>query len=120
MKPRRRRSADMPARERNRPLRVVVSVEERIQIEAAASRTGLSVSAYLRALGLGYQPASAYDHEAVFALASVAGDLGRLGGLLKWWLSERADEGAREYDVAQLLRSLEATTADLRGKLDRV
>lgn len=91
-------------RERQRPLRVVVSVEERAEIQTRARATGLSVSAYLRALGLGHEPRSVYDLAAVDTLAQVNGDLGRLGGLLKLWLGERPGQGARIADVESLLR----------------
>ena len=51
------------SRDRKRPLKVVVSECERAEIETGAAATGLSVSAYLRNLGLGYQPQSTLDHE---------------------------------------------------------
>jgi len=107
-------------RERLRPLRVVVSIEERAQIETHAKATSMSVSAFLRTLGLGYQPVCTYDAEAVMALAKVAGDQGRLGGLLKMWLTERPSEGAREIDVIRLLREIEALVPIMREKLDRL
>jgi hypothetical protein len=44
------------SRDRNRRLKVVVSHRERAEIETRAAATGLSVSAYLRNLGLGFQP----------------------------------------------------------------
>lgn len=104
-------------RERNRPLRVVVSPAERARIEESAASAGLSVSGFLRALGLGYQPASVIDHQAVRDLAKVAGDQGRLGGLLKQWLAERAGEGASEIDVSRLLDELLALQAQLRERV---
>ncbi|WP_033480352.1 plasmid mobilization protein, partial [Xanthomonas phaseoli] len=69
-----------PRRDRKRPLKVVVSDDERAEIEARAQATGLSVSAYLRNLGLGYAPASTVDQQAIVALARVNADQGRLGG----------------------------------------
>jgi hypothetical protein len=91
---RRKGEADaMPARkgeesrDRNRHLKVVVSQRERAEIETRAAATGLSVSAYLRNLGRGFQPHSTLDHEAILALLQVNADQGRLGGLFKFWLS---------------------------------
>ena len=52
-----------------------------------ARTTGNSTSAYLRKVGLGYEVKSVLDFERVAELAKVNGDLGRLGGLLKLWLS---------------------------------
>ena len=42
------------SRDWNRHLKVVVSARERADIETRAAATGLSVSAYLRNLGLGF------------------------------------------------------------------
>lgn len=82
----------------------MVSADERDEIQARARATGLSVSAYLRAVGLGHEPPSVYDLSAVDAIARVNGDLGRFGGLLKLWLGERPGQGARVADVEGLLR----------------
>ena len=71
-------------------LRVVVSAEERDAITANADRLGISTSAYLRALGLGYQPLGHLDKEAADKLLLVNADLSRLGNLLKLWLSDDA------------------------------
>ena len=75
------------SRDRHRHLKVVVSGRERADIETRAAATGLSVSAYLRNLGLGFQPHSTLDQEAMLALLKVNADQGRLGGLFKLWLS---------------------------------
>jgi hypothetical protein len=39
-------------------------------------------------------------------LLKACGDLGRLGGLLKFWLVERPGEGAPETDVRRLLNQI--------------
>lgn len=109
-----------PLRDVSRRLKVSVSEEERARIEAAAAAARMSVSAYLRALGLGHQPKSLFDQEAVLNLLRVSGDLGRLGGLLKWWLTERAGEGAQVQDVRAVLEEIEATQAAVREKAYRV
>lgn len=108
------------ARERNRPLRVVVSATEREQIEATARSAGLSVSAFLRNVGLGHKIHSAYDQEAVIALLRVAGDQGRLGGLLKLWLTDRPGEGAAVEDVRALLDQIEVATHEVRMKAYKI
>ena len=71
------------SRDRNRHLKVVVSERERAEIETRAAATGLSVSAYLRNLGLGFQPHSTLDQEAILSLLKVNADQGRLGGLVQ-------------------------------------
>lgn len=105
------------ARERNRPLRVVVSVDERRAIQENAKAAGLTVSAYLRAVGLGYEVRSVLDHQHVLEVIRARGDLGRVGGLLKLWLSERADEGAAAPDVRRVLERLEGAIEDVRSKV---
>jgi hypothetical protein len=108
------------ARDRTRSLRVVVSANERADIEARARATGLSVSAYLRAAGLGYPIKSVLDHVAVADLAKVNGDQGRLGGLLKLWLVDRPEKGASGTDVRRLLEricELQSRLAEIVGRV---
>lgn len=107
-------------RDRKRPLKVVVSDEERAKIAARAGAAGLTVSAYLRTLGVGHQPRSVLDHRAIVALVAVAGDQGRLGGLLKLWLSEKEGVGAPASDVRRLLRQIEGLQEELRGLVRRL
>jgi hypothetical protein len=71
-------------------LKVFVSAAEQTAIAASAERLGMSVSSYLRALGLGYQPIGHLDNEAAKHLEKINADLSRLGNLLKLWLSDDA------------------------------
>jgi ABC-type histidine transport system ATPase subunit len=50
----------------------------------------MSVARYLRVIGIGYEPRSIIDHQRVNELLKINGDLGRLGGLLKLWLTDDA------------------------------
>jgi hypothetical protein len=107
-------------RDRSRPLKVVVSGEERSRIEDRAKTAGLSISAYLRIAGLGHPIRSAFDHAAIVELATVNGDQGRLGGLLKLWLRERAGDGAPEIEVRLLLGrigQLQDRLAEIAGRI---
>ena len=106
-------------RDRKRPLKIYVTEEERGAIGTRAKGCGLVVSDYLRAVGLGHEPRSVFAHEAVMALAKVNADQGRLGGLLKLWLSDRPGQGASTVDVRRLLREIEAAQADLRKLVER-
>jgi hypothetical protein len=108
------------ARDRNRPLRVVVSAEERALIETRAAATGLSVSAYLRNLGLGFKPHSTLDHAAVLALAKVNADQGRLGGLLKLWLSRDPVAPIPAIEIRKLLSQIEACQESLKAIIARL
>ena len=103
-------------RDRRCPLRVVVSESERSRIEERARAAGLSVSAYLRTAGLCHPIRSTFDHAAVMELAKVNGDQGRLGGLLKLWLTDRPGIGAPELEVRQLLEQI----GELQGRLAEI
>lgn len=94
-------------RDRARPLKVYVSSEERQIIKESAKTTRLSISDYLRTLGLGHTPKNIFDQDAVIAFVKAHADQGRLGGLLKLWLSSKANEGASVGEVRHLLGQIE-------------
>jgi hypothetical protein len=104
------------SRQRNvPPIMVRVTAQEKERIKAHAQACGLSAPALLRQLGLGHPVQGVLDQKAVLALVRVNGDLGRLGGLLKMWLSndERFPHGIT-HDVLRLFREIEQTQAKLR------
>ncbi len=107
-----------PPPKRPGPLKVVVSSADRAQIIERANACDLSVSAYLRMLGLGFEPKSMLDTQAISNLLKALADLGRLGGLLKLWLSERPGQGASTIDVRRLLRQIEAHQMQLKGIIE--
>jgi hypothetical protein len=104
---------------RNKVLRVVVSAGEQAAIQDRACATGLTVSTYLRMVGLGYQPRSDFDLLAIQDLVQVNADLGRLGGLLKLWLTNKPAEGAPTFDVRRILLSIEKGQAEARSLMQR-
>jgi len=77
-----------PTRKNGRHLRVPVLPNEEIQIKANAAIAGLSIAEYLRRVSLGYQIQSAIDKDYVLQLSKINADIGRLGGLLKLWLTQ--------------------------------
>jgi hypothetical protein len=106
------------SRDRNRPLKVLVSERERAEIETRAAATGLSVSAYLRNLGLGFQPHSTLDHEAILALLKVNADQGRLGGLFKLWLSGQSMASTETMEIRKLLVDIEECQRKLKAVIE--
>ena len=69
--------------------------------------TGHSTLAYLRKIGLGYPVKSILDYSRVQDLAQVNADLGRLGGLLKLWLSsDKRLDGYSKEDLGRLISLL--------------
>lgn len=101
-------------RKRRHHLRVPVLPEEKEQIERQARQAGLSVACYLREVGQGYEIKGITDYERVRELARINGDLGRLGGLLKLWLTDDA-RTARfgEATILALLGRIEATQDEM-------
>ena len=93
-----------PSRQRVKQLQVPVLPAEAIAIKANAAQCGLPVAAYLRTLGLQHQPKTVLDGDAVLELARINGDLGRLGGLLKMWLTNenRFDLIGKDAGVATI------------------
>lgn len=102
-------------------LRVPVEPEEGKVIKEQAEKCGLSISEYLRRLGLGFEPTSIIDNQKVNELAKINGDLGRLGGLLKLWLSD--DRRAAHFDkkeINNLLKELEETRTQMTDIMMKV
>jgi len=112
--------APYQGRDRQHPLKLTVSDDERRMIEARAVAAGLSVASYLRAAALGRSVSAALDHAAVGELVKVAGDQGRLGGLLKLWLVERPGQGVPEIEVRRLLNRIGALQDRLADAVGRV
>ena len=108
------------SRDRNRPLKVFVSERERAEIETRAAATGLSVSAYLRNLGLGFQPHSTLDQKAILTLLKVNADQGRLGGLFKLWLSGQGAASAETTEIRKLLAAIEECQLQLKALVEQL
>lgn len=81
-------SESKPTTRKARHLRVPVLPDEATEIQRLAAAAELPVAAYLRSVGLGYRLHGKLDHRRVEELARINGDLGRLGGLLKLWLTD--------------------------------
>ena len=94
-------------RRKTQAIAVWVHPDERAKIHRLAAASGLSLSVYLKTLGLAYEPKSVLDAERVGDLLKVCGDLGRLGGLLKLWLVEKPGQGAPVADVRRLLEQIQ-------------
>ena len=101
-------------RVRKKDLRVPVFPEEEEAIAQNARQAGMSVATYLRSVGHGYPIKSVVDHEKVEDLLRVNADLGRLGGLLKLWLTD--DSRTRHFgpkEIRLLLGRIEETRSQI-------
>jgi hypothetical protein len=104
-----KRGATMGSETRKRTTQIMVRVspDEKEEIHHVAGQCDLSAPAYLRALGLGYEPKSNIDVQAVEQLAQLHGDLGRVGGLLKMWLSDNLKSGyGQQLNIPDLVNRL--------------
>jgi hypothetical protein len=96
------------------PVKVYCLPEERAQLQASASAARKSLSTYLLNVGLGYPVRSILDQRCVEDLLRVNADMGRLGGLLKLWLTNDERTAAfSESTIRALLAKIEATQDEL-------
>jgi hypothetical protein len=107
----------MMKRVRRKPFGVLLAPEEREKIESSATAKGLSASAYLRTLGLGYEPRPVLDAEQVDGLLKLGTDLVRLSELLKLWLNEQPGRGVSVIDVQRLFAQTMETRAEIADKV---
>lgn len=117
--------AEKTTRKGSPPIKVYCLPGEKQLIAAKANAAGLSLSNYLLTLGLGYEVRSIMDSKAVVQLAKINADQGRLGGLLKLWLSndERfagTDEVTMRATVRAVLARIEATQAEMLALVQKI
>lgn len=67
-----------------------VKPEEKEIIKANAEKCRLSVSSYVRLIATGKQPQSADSLKACYDMAKVAGDLGRIKGIMHYWIGTKS------------------------------
>lgn len=102
-------STKNPSRKLGRHLRVPVLPDEEIEIKTKAANAGISTAEYLRRLALGYTIHGMIDQKSIVELSKINGDLGRLGGLLKLWLSN--DERLAHIEPKTMIVLLERIQA---------
>jgi hypothetical protein len=110
-----------PTRKHGRHLRVPVLPEEESLIKSNAAQSGLTIAEYLRRLGLSYSIPSMLDQNAIIELSKINADLGRLGGLLKLWLSDdvRVSDFTPET-IRTLLRRISGTQKIMLDKVNKL
>lgn len=107
------------------PIRVFTDEAERALIQGSADSAGLSLSAFLRHVGVGYPVRSIVDQKQIAELAKINADLGRLGGLLKLWLAGDPRLDPRRFPhiertIAATLGQIESSQAVMRDVMDRI
>jgi hypothetical protein len=89
-----------PTRKGSTPIKVYCLPDEKAQIGRNAQAAGLSASTFLLRVGAGYEARTVLDYQRIEELAKINGDLGRLGGLLKLWLTN--DNRLRQIKAEEL------------------
>ncbi len=96
---------DSKTRKGSQRITVYCLPEEKKRIEDNARSTGKTASSFLLAIGQGYEVSGVVDAMQVREMARINGDLGRLGGLLKWWLTNDARTADFTPDTVRLVLS---------------
>ena len=108
-------------RKDHQPIKVYCFPEERETIDQQARSTGLSKSSYLLRVGMGYPIRSIVDHHQVEELVKINGDLGRLGGLLKLWLSNgKPTPGIDARTIRETLTKIDRAQEQMLALMQRV
>lgn len=94
-------------------LHAYLTPEEYEQMKSLADQAGISLSTYVKRVGLGQRVRSLADQEAVRALMKANGDLGRLGGLFKMAITEGRIREMQYAEFRQTLRRLEKGQAQV-------
>jgi hypothetical protein len=71
-------------------LYIRVKTDEKELIRANAEKCSLSVSSYIRLIATGRQPQSVDSLKACYDMAKVAGDLGRIKGIMHYWMGTKS------------------------------
>jgi len=106
------------ARRKHSPIKVHCLPEEKSKIESRAKSCSMSVSHFLRDRGMGYRPKSTLDVDAVMEMSKVNADQGRLGGLLKMWLTN--DERITAMGNDQVKQTILTLLDDIKKNQDRM
>lgn len=102
-----------PSRKRIQQLQVPVLPAEAAAIKSHATNCRLSVAAYLRNVGMHYQPKTVFDADIGLELVRINGDLGRLGGLLKMWLTN--DERLKLFGAGQIVPKINSLLDEIQS-----
>lgn len=69
-----------------------LSEDDLHKIDAKASECALTRSQYIRKVSTGIVPSSKFDKKVIYELSMLHADIGRVGGLLKLWLTNNEDK----------------------------
>jgi len=107
-------------RQRIDRIMVRVSPGEKLAIREQSSRYSLSAPAYLRSLGLGFEPKSTMDQQVIDRLSKLHGDLGRVGGLLKLSLNNSTTSLEHHQSIRELINRLSELRLEIKETVSRL
>lgn len=105
----------MPSK-KNR-IQIYVTDDEFKEIQSSSERAGLSMSTFAKRVCLGTEVKSVEGAVFRLELRRLHADIGRVGGLLKLWLTER-DQHAGQ--ARRLLHELEDRQSELQKLIDKI
>nr|WP_319490977.1 CopG family transcriptional regulator [uncultured Desulfobacter sp.] len=100
-------------------LKSYVTAEERAKIQQLSKQTGLSVSDYIRRILTGQSIESRLDQEAFLSALKVNADLGRLGGLFKYYLAQ-GFKNVPPGEIRKVLHDIEDRQRQLRPVISKI
>jgi len=89
-------------RRESTPIKVWVTTAEKAAIAEKAAAHSMSISRYLRALGLALPIQCTVDQRAMLDLLKINADLGRIGGLVKMSLTSNESSQSASAQVTQI------------------
>lgn len=104
---------------REKCIKSYVTLKEHAELQEMAKRCGLSVSEYVRRIATGKQIKSMVDHEAFLSVLKVNADLGRLGGLFKYYIS-KGFKNVSHGEIKTLLHQIELRQRDLSPIISKI
>lgn len=98
-----------------------LSEDDLQKIDAKAAECALTRSQYVRQTAVGIVPRSKFDKKVIHDLSLLHGDIGRVGGLLKLWLTNNEDSAIHQkLNVSELvleIRQLKESINELIVKI---
>ncbi len=114
-----KRRGAMKKDKREITLKSYVTEKEYCQIKLIAKQTGFSVSEYIRRILTGQKIESRLDQEAFLSALKVNADLGRLGGLFKYYLAQ-GFKNVPPSEIRKVLHDIEDRQRQLRPVISKI
>lgn len=98
-----------------------VSHKEKEKIDTLSHACGLIRSEYLRQTALNFTPKSKLDKQLTHQLFLLQGDIGRLGGLFKLWLSDKEYKSVhRHLNIPELVDEIRLLKLSIQQLIERL